>query len=424
MHDRNLVRTSPDLIRQGLARKGMEGPVDEVLRLDEERRTLLTRLEAQLAEQNRLSKTIGKLMAAGDQEGAEDAKTQTAQLKAEVAQGEGRRRELDARLHEAELRIPNIPQADVPDGCDETANVVVREWGDKPVFSEQPRPHWEVAESLGLLDVVRGAKIAGSGWMLYTGAGARLQRALFTFMVEHQTSKNGYREVYPPYAVNRAAMIGTGQLPKFEDDMFRVDGEDLFLIPTAEAPVTNIYADEMLDGSMLTIKMAAYSACFRREAGAAGKDTRGLLRMHQFDKVELVKLTKPEDSDRELESLLADAESVLQTLGLHYRVVELCAGELSFSNAKCYDIELWAPGVQKYLEISSCSNFESFQARRANIRFRRAQGDKPEFVHTLNGSGLACPRLFAAIVETFQEPDGSVALPEAIRPYFGSDRIA
>jgi seryl-tRNA synthetase len=259
--------------------------------------------------------------------------------------------------------------------------------------------------------------------VLYTGLGARLQRALFTFMIDHQTTRNGYREVYPPYIVNRASLVGTGNLPKFEEELYQV-GEDMFLIPTAEVPVTNIYRDETLSGDDLPIKFAAYSACFRSEAGAAGKDTRGVLRIHQFDKVELVKFVKPEDSYEELERLVNDAESILQALGLHYRIIELCSGDLSEKGSKCYDLELWAPGVERYLEISSCSNFEAYQSRRANIRFRRAQGDKPEFVHILNGSGLACPRLFASVLETFYQPDGTVVVPEALRPYVGVDRIA
>ena len=288
--------------------------------------------------------------------------------------------------------------------------------------SEEPKPHWDIAASLGLLDFERAAKISGSGYALYTGWGARLQRSLFNFMIDHQTLRNGYREVYPPFVVNTASLIGTGQLPKFEEDLYKVD-EDGYLIPTAEVPVTNMYRDEILSGDDLTIKHAAFSGCFRKEAGAAGKDTRGIQRMHQFDKVELVKFTRPEDSYDEHESLVRDAESVLQILGLHYRVVLLCGGDMSFSAAKCYDLEVWSPGVGKYLEISSCSNFLDFQARRAQIRFRRAAGEKPEFCHILNGSGLATPRLFSAIVETFQQPDGSVVLPEVLRPYVGTDRL-
>ncbi|HZH99261.1 MAG TPA: serine--tRNA ligase, partial [Fimbriimonadaceae bacterium] len=302
-------------------------------------------------------------------------------------------------------------------------NVYVREWGEKPSFEDEPKAHWDVAEELGLLDLARASKISGSGFALYTGWGARLQRSLINYMIDHQTQRNGYREVYPPYAVNSASLFGTGQLPKFEEDLYKIDS-DLYLIPTAEVPVTNIYRDEILSGHELTMKMAAFSGCFRKEAGAAGKDTRGIQRMHQFDKVEMVKLTKPEDSYDELETLVADGESVLQALGLHYRVMLICTGDMSFSNSKQYDLEVWAPGIGKYLEISSCSNFEAFQARRANIRFRRAQGEKPEFVHILNGSGLATPRLFAAILETYRQPDGSLVIPEPLRPYVGTDRVS
>ncbi|RYG23325.1 serine--tRNA ligase, partial [bacterium] len=307
----------------------------------------------------------------------------------------------------------------VPEGKDETENVVVREWGTKP--EGEFKPHWEIAESLGLLDLPRGAKISGSGFAVYTGLGARLQRALFTFMIDHQTSRNGYQEVYPPYLVNSASLIGTGNLPKFEEDLYKAD-DDLYLIPTAEVPLTNLYRDEIVDA--LPIKIAGYSGCFRKEAGAAGKDTRGLLRIHQFDKVEMVKFVKPEESYAELETLITDAESVLQALGLHYRVIELCTGDLGAKGCKCYDLEVWAPGVGRYLEISSCTNFEAYQSRRANVRYRPEPGAKPEFVHILNGSGLATPRLYAALLETGLQPDGTVLLPEILRPYVGTDRIA
>ena len=422
MLDRDLIRNHPDLVRNAIARKGLNAPIDEFLKVDVTRRQIQTDLQEKQAEMNRISKSIGMLMGQGKKDEAEAAKAQTKDLKDAISLGEGQQRELEAQLRDIELQFPNLPHDSVPNGKDETENVVVRTWGEMPTYEEQPLAHWDVADKLKLLDLPRGAKISGSGFVLYTGAGARLQRSLFSFMVDHQTTKNGYYEVYPPYLVNRASLIGTGNLPKFEEDLYKVD-DDLYLVPTAEVPVTNIYRDEILNGSDLTIKLAAYSGCFRREAGAAGKDTRGVLRIHQFDKVEMVKFTKPEDSYDELESLVQDAESILQTLGLHYRVIELCAGDLGAKGAKCYDVELWSPGVGRYLEISSCSNFEAYQSRRANIRFRRAQGDKPEFVHILNGSGLACPRLFSAILETFQQPDGSILIPEALRPYVGTDRI-
>ncbi|MGV3617995.1 MAG: serine--tRNA ligase [Fimbriimonas sp.] len=424
MLDRDLIRNQPDAVRAGIDRKGLDGSiVSRFLEVDAEYRRVRTETGDLQAESNRVSKSIGQLMAQGKRDEAEAAKRQAAESKGKVTALEARERELDATLREIELEFPNLPHASVPNGKDETENVVVRTWGEPPEFAETPAPHWEVAERLRLLDLPRGAKVSGSGFAVYTGLGARLQRSLFTFMLDLQTLKNGYQEVYPPYLVNRASLVGTGNLPKFEEDLYK-SSDDLYLIPTAEVPVTNLYRDEILDADQLTLKMAAYSACFRREAGAAGKDTRGLLRIHQFDKVELVKYTRPEDSYDELESLILDAESVLQALGLHYRVLELCAGDLGAKGAKCYDLEVWAPGVGRYLEISSCTNFEAYQSRRANIRFRRAQGEKPEFVHILNGSGLATPRLFAAILETFQQPDGSVLLPEALRPYVGVEAIS
>lgn len=396
--------------------------VDEFLRLDLEWRGAVTQLEQDQAEANRISKSIGTLIGQGKREEADAAKAQTAELKAKLQRQEPAVRELEAQLRKVELDFPNLPHESVPDGKDEKDNPVLRTWGELPVYAETPKPHWEVGERLGLIDLPRGAKVSGSGFVVYTGLGARLQRALATFMIDHQTLRNGYREVYPPFLVNSASLLGTGNLPKFEEDLYKVDS-DLYLIPTAEVPLTNLYSNEIIDGDLLPIKMAGFSACFRREAGAAGKDTRGVLRIHQFDKVEMVKFCKPEDSYAELESLTADAESVLQALGMHYRVIELCTGDLGAKAAKIYDLEVWAPGVQKYLEISSCGNFEGYQARRANIRFRREQGAKPEFVHILNGSGLALPRLFASILETFQQPDGSVLLPEVLRPYVGTDRI-
>ena len=423
MLDRTLLRTNPELVKAAIARKHMSGPVDEFIKTYGVLQELKLELEQKRAEMNTISKTIGQLMGAGKREEAEAAKAQTLSLKNALSEGEPRERELEGKLRELELGIPNVPHESAPSGKSSDENVFVREWGQKPEFQEPPQAHWDIAERLHLLDLARASKISGSGFALYTGLGARLQRSLFNFMADHQTLKNGYREIYPPFMVNSASLYGTGQLPKFEEDLYKTD-EDLFLIPTAEVPITNMYRDEILNGEDLTIKMAGFSGCFRKEAGAAGKDTRGIQRIHQFDKVECVKLTKPEDSYEELESLTSDAESVLQLLGLHYRVMLICTGDMSFSNAKQYDLEVWSPGIGKYLEISSCSNFEAFQARRASIRFRRAQGEKPEFVHILNGSGLACPRLFSAILESFQQSDGSVTLPEALRPYVGVDRLA
>ncbi|HEY0866041.1 MAG TPA: serine--tRNA ligase [Fimbriimonas sp.] len=421
MLDRDLIRQNPDLVRQGIARKGLDASVvDAFLEADAAWRRVVSELEQKQAEMNRISKSIGQLMGQGKREEAEQAKAQTRELKDALGREEPLERELEAKLREIELEVPNLPHESVPDGKDETDNPVVREWGEKPSFGQDPLPHWEIAERLRMLDLPRGAKIAGSGFIVYTGLGARLQRALFTYMIDLQTTQHGYHEVYPPYLVNRASLIGTGNLPKFEEDLYK-SSDDLYLIPTAEVPVTNLYRDEILEADQLPMKLAGYSACFRREAGAAGKDTRGLLRVHQFDKVEMVKFCRPEDSYGELEAMTRDAEAVLQYLGLHYRVIELCAGDLGAKGAKCYDLEVWSPGVGRYLEISSCSNFESYQSRRANIRFRREKGAKPEFVHILNGSGLACPRLFSAILETYQQPDGTVVVPEPLRPYVGVD---
>jgi seryl-tRNA synthetase len=421
MLDRDLLRNHPDTVRAALARKGLEAPLDAFLALDAQWRGLVQDLEAKQAEMNRISKSIGALMGQGKRDEAEAAKAQAAEMKGAVAEGEARRREMEARLHELELEFPNVPHETVPDGLDESSNVVLREWGERPT-GRAFRPHWEIAESHGLFDLTRGAKVAGSGFPLFTGMGARLLRALFNFYADFQTQERGYTEVYPPFLVNRASLIGTGNLPKFEEDLYRTQ-DDLFLVPTAEVPVTNIYRDEILDGDDLTINLAAFTACFRREAGAAGKDTRGIQRLHQFEKVELVKFCRPEESYDELERLTADAEATLQALELPYRVVAVSAGDMGFKGAKQYDLEVWSPGVEKYLEVSSCSNFEAFQARRANIRFRRAKGEKPEFVHILNGSGLACPRVYAALIETNLAEDGAIRVPEALRPYVGAERI-
>jgi seryl-tRNA synthetase len=422
MLDRTLIRTQPDFVKAGIARKGLDvSLVDRFLETDKAWRAAETTFAERKAEVNAVSKSIGALMGQKKIEEANEAKAAAKALSDQIPALEAQVRELEATLSAIELEFPNLPHESVPDGKTEDENVVLREWGTKPDLSE-PKAHWDLAESLDLLDLPRGAKIAGSGFIVYKGWGARLQRALFTFMIDHQTLRNGYQEIYPPVLVNRASLIGTGNLPKFEEDLYKVD-DDLYLIPTAEVPVTNLYRDEILDGEQLPINLAGFSSCFRREAGAAGKDTRGLLRIHQFDKVEMVKFCKPEDSYAELEKLTENAESVLQALGLHYRVIELCTGDLGAKGCKCYDIEVWSPGVGRYLEISSCTNFEAYQSRRANVRFRRSAGDKPEFVHILNGSGLAVPRLFSAVLESGQQPDGSVVLPEVLRPYVGTDRF-
>lgn len=372
---------------------------------------------------NVASKSIGALMGQGKKEEAEAAKVQASGIKEQIQALESRERELETQLGDLELQFPNLPHESVPEGMTPEENVVVREWGTQPSFAFEPKAHWDLAESLKLIDFPRGAKISGSGFPVYTGWGARLQRALFNFMVDFQTMNNNYAEIYPPYLVNADSLIGTGNLPKFEEDLYKTR-DDLYLIPTAEVPVTNLHRDEILDANELPIRYAAFTGCFRREAGAAGKDTRGLLRIHQFDKVELVKFVLPENSYDELESLTKDAESILQALGLHYRILLLCAGDMGEKGCKCYDVEVWSPGVGKYLEISSCTNFEAYQARRAKIRFKREQGGDTEFVHILNGSGLATPRLFSALVETYQQPDGSILIPEPLQKYVGADRIA
>jgi seryl-tRNA synthetase len=423
MLDRELIRKQPDLVRTGIQRKRLDASiVDEFLSVDSEFRRITTETGAAQAEMNQTSKSIGALMGQGKKEEAEEAKSKAAELKKRVGELEDQQRELESKLQDIELQFPNLPHDSAPDGDDETQNPVVREWGQKPNFDFTPKPHWDIADQHNMLDLARGAKITGSGWVVYRGIGARIQRALFNFMVNHQTETNGYEEIYPPFVVNRESLIGTGNLPKFEDDLYKTQ-DDFFLIPTAEVPVTNLYRDEILETSQLPIKHAAFSGCFRREAGAAGKDTRGLLRIHQFDKIEMVKFVEPSTSYEELEKLVVDAESILQALGLHYRVIELCTGDMGAKATKIYDLEVWAPGVEKYLEVSSCGNFGDYQARRANIRFRPEAGAKLEFVHILNGSGLAVPRLFAAILETFQREDGSVSVPEPLRPYIGKDVI-
>ena len=422
MLDRELLRRSPDLVREGIARKGLDmGLVEAFLEADAAWRAVRAELEGVQAEGNRIAKGIGALMAGGKKDEAERAKAESRILKERAPALEVQARDAEATLNAIELQLPNLPQASVPDGRTEAENVVVREWGTKP--EGEFAPHWEIAERLGLIDLPRGAKVSGSGFVVYKGLGARLQRGLGAFMIDHQTRRNGYTEIVPPVVVNTASLVGTGNLPKFEEELYRVD-DDLWLIPTAEVPLTNLYRDEILDAETLPIRLAGLSACFRREAGAAGKDTRGVQRVHQFDKVEMVRFVRPESSADALEALTADAESVLQALGLHYRVIELCAGDLGAKGAKCYDVEVWAPGVDRYLEISSCTNFEAYQSRRANVRYRPEPGAKPEFVHILNGSGLAVPRLFAALLETGLQPDGSVLLPEILEPYVGSDRIA
>ncbi len=422
MIDRKTLRTETERVRAGMVRKGIDAPLDEWLSLDEEWRLLTTSLQEKEAASNRMSQEIGALFAQGKKDEAAAAREQAGSLKAEIAELTDKDRELRERLDELELQIPNLPHSSVIDGTSSDDNVEIRAWGEKPA-AENTKPHWDIAEELSILDFARGAKIAGSGFIVFKGMGARLQRALISYMLDKHIKDHGYTEIYPPYLVNRESLIGTGQLPKFELDQYHMERDDLFLIATAEIPVTNLHRDEILDYFEVPKNYVAFSGCFRREAGAAGKDTRGLLRVHQFDKVEMVKFVAPENSYAELETLRENAEAVLQELGLHYRVVDICAGDMSFSNAKQYDLEVWAPGVGQYLEISSVSNFEDFQARRANIRYRPEASAKPQFVHTLNASGVACPRLMAALLETYRQEDGTVAVPEVLQSYMGTDLI-
>jgi len=421
MLDIRLIREKPDFVRERLATRGGgdEMKIDEVLRVDGERRKLETSLQQLNADRRRLSKEIGAKRGSG---GA------TAELEARVREIGEAIVDLNKRTAAAEveqegllLEIANLPHESVPIGKDPSANRLVRSWGEKPRLTE-PADHVALGAKLKLFDLERAAKLSGSGFICFTGSGAKLERALINFMIDLHVREHGYRETSPPFLVRRDCMIGTGQLPKFESDMYGLENGELFLAPTAEVPVTNLYRDEILNFVDLPKNFVAYTPCFRREAGAAGRETRGIIRVHQFDKVELVKITTPERSYDELESLIADAERALQLLGLHYRVLELCTGDLGFHAAKTYDIEVWSPGQNGYLEVSSCSNFEEFQARRMNLRYKGVDG-KNHFCHTLNGSGLALPRLFAALVESCQQADGSIRIPEKLRPYFAGTEI-
>jgi seryl-tRNA synthetase len=417
------LRHDPASAKSALAKRGDEGysaAVDEVLSVDEERRRAIAEVEELKARRNEVSKEIGKLKRRG-----EDAEGRILEMRSvgdQIVELDAVVSAADKRIRELLLYLPNLPHPEVPSGGEEN-NVVVREWGEKPSFSFEPLSHWELGESLGILDLPRGAKVSGSGFPVLRGEGARLQRGLIGYMLDLHTKEHGYEELRIPYLVTEEAMIGTGQLPKFGDESYLSDRDGLWLVPTAEVPVTNLYRDELLSGAELPMRFTAYSPCFRREAGAAGKDTRGLLRVHQFDKVELVRYETPERSRDALEELTREAELVLQRLGLAYRVVLLAAGDLGFSSALTYDLEVWAPGVAKWLEVSSCSVFTDFQARRANLRFRSAPGEKPEFIHTLNGSGLALPRLMVAILESYQEQGGGVSLPEPLHGYAGFSRL-
>jgi seryl-tRNA synthetase len=425
MLDLAFVRENLPLVEEKLRQRGMDpaAVLKDFGAIDAQRRAAITETETAKARRNKLTEEFQQLKRSG-QDTTANLQEQK-ELKAKIAQAEKRSSELDAQLRDILTGLPNLPAASVPVGHSADDNVEVRRWGAPPQFDFTPKPHWELGESLGILDLERAAKITGARFAVYWDLGARLERALMNFMLELHAREHGYTEVLPPFMVNADSLYGTGNLPKFEADLFKVPhGEtNLYLIPTAEVPVTNLYGNETLDPARLPISLTAFTPCFRSEAGSYGKDVRGIIRQHQFQKVELVKFTKPEQSYEEHEKLTRDAEQVLQKLGLHYRTVVLCTGDLGFSPAKTYDIEVWLPGQGLYREISSCSNFEAFQARRANIRYRPEGAKKSEFVHTLNGSGLAIGRTWVAILENYQQADGSVVIPEVLRPYVGADRI-
>ncbi len=417
-----LVREDTDKVREALKKRGEgTGILDTILNIEEQRRDVLKVVEDLRQSRNRLSQEIGYLKKEGKD--ASGLLTDAKSISDQITEKENRLRELEDKALQELLLIPNIPDESVPVGKDETENKEVRIWGNRPEFSFEPKNHWDIGEDLDILDFDRASKIAGARFVINKGAGAKLERALMNFMLNLHTKEHGYTEIFPPILVNKESMTGTGQLPKFEEDLFRENSKGLYLIPTAEVPVTNIHRDEILREEDLPIYYTAYTPCFRKEAGSYGKDTRGMIRQHQFNKVELVKFVKPEDSFNELESLTNNAEEVLKRLGLHYRVVALCTGDMGFSAAKTYDLEVWFPAQQKFREISSCSNFTDFQARRANIRFKRTGKKGTEFVHTLNGSGLAIGRTCAAILENFQQEDGSVIIPDALRHSMGTDTI-
>jgi len=422
MLDIKFIRENQDLVKQAIENRALKVDIDAVIKIDDARRKALSEFEELASCRNKANDEIGILL-----KEKKDAKSKISSMKEiskRIGELETQIKERETELNKLLLNIPNLPHASLPIG-DTSQNKIVRGWGEKIKFNFKPLSHIELCQNLDIVDFNRAAKITGSNFILFKGWGAKLERALINFMLDLHTDKHGYTEIFPPFLVNRASMLGTGQLPKLEEDMYKLKDDDLFLIPTAEVPLTNIFRDEILDERKLPIYYTAYTACFRREAGSYGKDTKGLNRVHEFDKVEMVKFVKPENSYEELEKLTANAEEVLQLLELPYRVVMLAARDLSFSASKCYDLEAYTAGADNWLEVSSCSNFESFQARRANIRFRREEGKKVEFVHTLNGSGIALPRTMAAILENYQQEDGSVLIPKALQPYLnGQKRIS
>ena len=417
MLDIKLIRNHPEVVKAALARRKMDIDIDKLLELDAQKREILYQVEQIKAKQNEESKKIPAMKKAGEDVAPIFAEMK--ELSEKIKADDDKVKELDVKIDEIMYSIPNIPCDDVPDGDTDEDNVEVRRFMEPTKFDFEPKAHWDLGADLDILDVSRAAKVTGARFTYYKGLGARLERAIINFYLDTHTTQSGYKEIFPPYMVHRRSMVGTGQLPKFEEDAFKVAGTEYFLIPTAEVPVTNMYRDEILSGDDLPIKHVAYSACFRAEAGSAGRDTRGLIRQHQFNKVELVKFADPETSYEELEKLTNDAEKVLQLLKLPYRVVKICVGDLGFTAAKKYDIEVWMPSYNRFVEISSCSNFEDFQARRANIKFKRTPKDKAQFVHTLNGSGVAIGRTVAAILENYQNEDGTITIPDVLVPYMG-----
>jgi len=412
------IRQNPELVRESLAKRGEVSGLDEVLRLDEERRRLIQEAESLRARKKQVSKEIGKMKEKPPELLAEMRDTGDS-IKSLEAEGE----RIEGELNELLLRIPNLVHPSVPVGKDSSDNVVVREWGKPRKFDFTPQAHWDIGPKLGIIDFERGVKISGTRFYVLKGLGARLQRALISFFLDLHTKEHGYKEIYPPYMVKRECMLGSGNLPKFADNLYHDEADDLWFVPTAEVPLTNLHRDEILEPGVLPLYYVAYTACFRREKMSAGKDTRGIKRGHQFDKVEMYKFVEAEKSNEELERMVRDASEVCEKLGLTYRIIQLCSGDLGFAATKSYDIEMWAPGCAEWLEVSSCSNCGDFQGRRANIRYRPQPGAKPEFVHTLNGSGLALPRVLISVLENYQQPDGSVVVPEVLRPYVGVDVI-
>ena len=417
----NLIRDNPDIVKDGIAAKRENIDIDQILKLDKEQRSVLNELNDKRAQRNTVSESIGKAKAKG--ENADDDIKMMRVLSNNIKDVESKFTKKTNQLEPLLFKIPNLPHKSVPRGSKPEDNVVVRKWGEKPDSNFKFKNHLELGEKLNLFDLKRGAAIAGSGFPLYIGQGAKLERSLINYMLDFHVNNYNNIEVFPPFVSRMESMRNTAQIPKLQDDMYYIERDDLYLVPTAEVPVTNIHQNEIIDEKKLPINYVAYSACFRREAGSYGKDTRGFTRLHQFNKVEIVKFVKPENSYDELEALTLQAEAILQSLGLHYRVLSLCTGDLSFASAKSYDLEVWAPGEERWLEVSTCSNFEAFQARRGKIRYRRQEDKKVDFVHTLNGSGVATPRLLIALLETYQQPDGSIRLPEALHSYFGAEII-